>query len=209
MNPASQLCDRFYEALIRFNIPLLVHAGDEHAVPVEGLQFLGNPLVLRRPLDQGVRVIIAHCASLGTSADIDKGEDGPEVSNFELFKRLMADPAYAQNLYGDISAVTQVNRDVSIISEIIRHPEWHHRLLNGSDYPLPGVMPVFSIRSFVNAGLLVLKEAEIISAIREYNPMLFDFMLKRRIQADGARLSNSVFETRRVFESGSTRISAS
>ena len=209
MNPASQLCDRFYEALIRFNIPLLVHAGDEHAVPVEGLQFLGNPLVLRRPLDQGVRVIIAHCASLGTSADIDKGEDGPEVSNFKLFKRLMADPAYRQTLYGDISAVTQVNRDVSIISEIIRHPEWHHRLLNGSDYPLPGVMPVFSIRSFVNAGLLVLKEAEIISAIREYNPMLFDFMLKRRIQADGARLSNSVFETRRVFESGSTRISAS
>src|SRR3972149_9205693 len=117
MNPASQLCDRFYEALIRFNIPLLVHAGDEHAVPVEGLQFLGNPLVLRRPLDQGVRVIIAPCASLVTSDDIDKGENGPEVSNFELFKRLMADPAYRQTLYGDISAVTQVNRDVSIISE--------------------------------------------------------------------------------------------
>ena len=31
---------------------------------------------------------------------------------------------------------------------------WHHRLLNGSDYPLPGVMPVFSMQSFVNFRLL-------------------------------------------------------
>ena len=199
MNPSSPLCDRFYTALTRLKIPLLVHAGTEHAVHVDGLQGYGNPLLMRRPLDHGVRVIISHCASLGKSADIDKGPDSPEIDNFDLFERLMSEPTYEHLLYGDISAVTQVNRDVSIISRIIHHPEWKHRLINGSDYPLPGVMPVFSMRQYVNSGLLPEDEAKVISSVREYNPMLFDFMLKRRIQVDGKRLSNHVFQTRGVW----------
>lgn len=202
MNPASPLCDRFYAALRRLNIPLLIHAGTEYAVHVDGLQGYGNPLLMRRPLDLGIRVIVAHCASLGRSIDIDKGANrkgSPEVDNFELFARLMSEPAYVDLLYGDIAAVTQVNRDVSIISRIIQNLDWHDRLINGSDYPLPGVMPVFSMRQYVNSGLLPESEAKLISAVREYNPMLFDFILKRRIQVDGKRLPNRVFESRRLF----------
>ncbi|OGT18886.1 MAG: hypothetical protein A2V90_02565 [Gammaproteobacteria bacterium RBG_16_57_12] len=199
IDPSSALCDRFYDAALRLKIPLLVHSGSEHAVHVEGLQQLGNPLLLRRPLDRGVKIILAHCASLGSSPDIDQGPDGPEIPNFELFTRLMDEAQYRNNLFGDISAVTQVNRDAAIIAEIIRRQDWHPRLLQGSDYPLPGVMPVFSLDMFVGPGYLQQQEADFLSQVRVYNPLLFDIGLKRLLQADGLRLGNTVFETRRMF----------
>lgn len=200
IDPSSPLCDRFYEACIRNNIPILIHAGDEHAVHVEGLQALGNPLLVRRPLEKGVRLILAHCASIGTSIDIDKGPDGPVVHNFELFKRLMAEPTYQGLLFGDLSAVTQVNRDMSIMRQIVEKQEWHSRLVNGSDYPLPGVMPVFSLENWVGSGYLSKEHAVILSEIRQYNALLFDFLLKRHLTFDGKKLSVSVFETRNMFD---------
>ena len=113
MDPASPRCDRFYEALVRLDLPLISHAGEERAV-IDGFgQEFGNPLRLRRALAFGVRVVIAHCASLG------------------------------------------------LVSE--------------------GLAPV-------------LRE------IRGYNPLLFDFALKRHLRANGKALSRSVFETRSFFE---------
>jgi mannonate dehydratase len=35
--------------------------------------------------------------------------------------------------------------------------------------------------------------------IRRYNPLLFDFVLKRRLTAGGRRFAPSVFETRGFF----------
>jgi len=63
IDPASSRCDRFYEALVRTDTPLLTHAGEEAAVDSPAAQELGNPLRLRRALEHGVRVIVAHCAT--------------------------------------------------------------------------------------------------------------------------------------------------
>ena len=38
---------------------------------------IGNPLRLRRALDAGVRVVVAHCASMGQDRDLDAGANGP------------------------------------------------------------------------------------------------------------------------------------
>ena len=134
IDPASARCDRFYARLADLRLPLITHAGDERAV--RGFdEALGNPLRLRRPLDAGVRVVVAHCASLGTGRDLDRGGD-EMLSNFELFARLMDDPRYARNIAGDISAVTQGNR-VDVLATLLARRDWHARLLNGSDYPLP------------------------------------------------------------------------
>jgi len=35
--------------------------------------------------------------------------------------------------------------------------------------------------------------------VRRYNPVLFDFLLKRRLRGHGQYLSPAVFESRRVF----------
>ena len=62
----------FEQHLVEHGIALLTHAGEEQAVEAEEDQELGNPLRLRRALDAGVQVIVAHCASLGTGLDLDE-----------------------------------------------------------------------------------------------------------------------------------------
>jgi len=200
IDPASPKCDRFYQALVRLNLPLLTHAGEEKAVRGGSMSEFNNPLRLRRPLDQGVRVIVAHCASLGENIDIDHGAKGPRLEGFELFQRLMNEPRYQGRLFGEISAVTQANRNESILGALIRHVEWHPRLINGSDYPLPGVVPLVSLRRFVAQHFLTNAQAQVLSEIRQYNALLFDFVLKRSLTSGGQRFTPLVFESRRVFE---------
>lgn len=199
IDPAAPLCDRFYEALRQHAIPLLTHAGDEHAVDVADSHRLNNPLLLRRPLEHGVKVIVAHCASIGHSTDLERAPTGAEVPNIELFARLMAEPRYEGLLFGDVSAVAQVNRDLETIALIVERTEWHPRLINGSDYPLPGVMPLFSLQRYVDAGWLTPAQAEVLSQIRRHNPLLFDFVLKRSVVINGKRFAAQVFESARIF----------
>jgi uncharacterized protein len=208
MDPAAPRCDRFYEALARLGLPLLTHAGEELAVAGGDTQEWGNPLRLRRALDHGVTVIVAHCASLGAGVDLDQGAHGPLRSNFELFARLMDEPRYRGRLYGEISALTQVNR-LGALKTVIARGDWHERLVNGSDYPLPGVMPIFSLERMVKYGYLAAREAPVLSELRRYNALLFDFVLKRRLRHDGKFLPPVVFESRRVFAAAARRADAS
>jgi mannonate dehydratase len=202
IDPASPRCERFYAALARLRLPLVTHAGLSRAILGTDIQDFGNPLRLRRALDAGVRVVVAHCASMGQDRDLDRGELGPAVESFALFARLMDEPRAAQLLYGDLSAMTQVNRAAGALARVLERADWHARLLNGSDYPLPGVMPLYSLDFIVALGLLAPAAAPVLTEIRHYNPLLFDFVLKRSLRLGGAALGASVFETRRFFESG-------
>ena len=204
MDPASPLCDRFYAAMARHDLPLLSHGGRERAVHGAGRQDLGNPLRLRRALEHGVRVIVAHCASMGEGADLDRGADAPQVENFALFARMMDEPAYRGRLFGDISAITQIDRAGPYLRTLLQREDWHARLLNGSDYPLPGVIPLFSLRGLAADGFIDEDEAALLSAIRRHNPLVFDWVLKRRLKADGRRFAPAVFETRRVFQAAAS-----
>ncbi len=200
IDPGSPKCDPFYAAMARMQVPLLTHAGAELAVHGAGAQAVGNPLLLRRPLDHGVPVIVAHCASLGGSTDLDRGPNGPQVDNFELFARLMDESRYDGLLFGDLSAMTQINRLDNGLAALLEREEWHGRLLNGSDYPLPGVMPLFSLQALVDRGLLSEGQARVLSQIRAYNPLLFDFLCKRSLASHGKQFQPAAFATRRVFE---------
>jgi len=199
IDPASPRCDRFYEALARAGLPLVTHGGNEHPLEGSAAPALNNPLALRRALDHGVRVVIAHCAGAGAGIDTDRGPNGPEVENFALFARLMDDPRYHGRLYGDLAAVTEESRVGPVLARIVQTKDWQGRLLNGSDYPLPGYMPAFSLRRLADAGFLSADEALTLREIRTYNPLLFDFVLKRRVAVDGERLPPAVFETARHF----------
>lgn len=198
IDPASPRCDRFYEALASTGLPIISHAGRELAVQ-GGNQNDGNPLNLRRAMDKGVRVVIAHCASDGDDIDLDKGKDAPRVKSFELFARLMDDSRYDGLLYADISALTQFNRAWAL-KTVLQRKEWHARLLNGSDYPLPGVMPLFSAGDMADMGLLDEAAVPWLKEVRAHNPLLFDFALKRLLALDGVGFPTSVFHTRAFFE---------
>ncbi len=199
IDPLSSRCGKFYEAMKKAGLPLISHAGEERAVPGAGAHDYSNPLRLRRALDAGVRVVIAHCASLGEDRDLDRGANGPYVESFALFSRLFDDPKYQRLLFGDISAITQINRAGPALVRVIEEQAWHARLLNGSDYPLPGVMPLFSVQYLVSLKLLEEKAAPILTEIRRRNPLLFDFVLKRHLRSNGNALATGVFETRPFF----------
>jgi uncharacterized protein len=199
IDPASARCSAFYEFLSKNQMPLIAHAGLERAVPGREAHDFGNPLRLRRALDAGVRVVVAHCASMGEDRDLDKGANGPYVNSFLLFERLMDLNRFEGRLFGDISAMTQVNRAGPALARVIERQDWHPRLLNGSDYPLPGVMPIFSVDYLVSIGLLKAGLAEILKEIRAHNPLLFDFVLKRHLQSNNKMFSAGVFETRGFF----------
>ncbi len=199
IDPASPKCDAFYAALARLDVPLICHGGEEHAVHGAGFQDANNPLRLRRALDAGVRVVVAHCASIGKDIDLDRGEHGPRTPSFELFARMMKNDDYRQHLFADISAVTLRNRSPEVLRAIIEHDDWHDRLLNGTDYPLPGVLPLTSPRKWVRAGLLDSAAVPVLNELQNYNPLLFDFVLKRQLRAGSSRLPVSIFHTRNFF----------
>jgi uncharacterized protein len=203
IDPASKLCDPFYAALARLDLPLITHAGLERALRGTDAQALGNPLRLRRALGHGVRVVVAHCASMGRDLDTDRGANGAAMDSFELFARLMDEPRYVGRLYGDISAMTQSARAGAALSHVIQREDWHARLLNGSDYPLPGVFPIYSVDYLAELGYIEKSAAPLFKGLREHNPLLFDFVLKRSLRAGGKRLAAGIFETRGFFDQSS------
>jgi len=193
IDPASPRCDRFYATLARLDLPLITHAGAEATVKAQH-EALGNPLRLRRALDAGVRVVAAHCASHGE----DRDEGGRIVPSFDLFAHLMAMPEYVGRLFGDISAMTQINRSTPM-KAVLAHTEWHGRLLNGSDYPLPGARPLISLRKLALEGLLATELIAPLDHLRNHNALLFDLALKRHLAWEGHGLPTAVFHTKDFF----------
>jgi predicted TIM-barrel fold metal-dependent hydrolase len=194
IDPSDPRCDSFYQKMKELDLILLSHGGEEKAVEAEEDQKLGNPLRLRRPLDFGVKVIVAHCAGLGSNEDLD-GAAKKTVSNFELFIRLMDEKRYAGLLFGEISAMTQFNRIGTALTTILQREDLHERLVNGSDYPLPAINVLIRTRPLVRLGYITAGERECLNEIYDYNPLLFDFVLKRTIKLPGTerRLPASVF----------------
>ena len=194
IDPSDPRCDPFYRSMRELGVVLLSHAGEEKAVEAEEDQRLGNPLHLRRPLDHGVKVIAARCAGLGENPDLDR-PDRSLVPNFHLFMRLMEEKRYEGLLFGDISAMTQRNRLGVPLTTILERTDLHARLVNGSDYPLPAINIVISTGALARAGYITRAERTGLNEIYDYNPLLFDFVLKRTMTVPGAgqRLPASVF----------------
>ena len=201
MDPASPLCDEFYDAMERLNLPLISHAGHEYAVDGSAWQELGNPLRLRRALEHGVRVIVAHCASYGSSDDLDRGGRAP---SFDLFTRMFEDESWGDRLLGDFSVITALNRSGRPLRTILERRDWHRRLVHGSDWPVPAIGPAISLRQLKFNGYLDDNAVDRLSSIRNANPMLFDLLLKRALRNDptdpDSGLANAAFETRHWFD---------
>lgn len=194
INPSDPKCDPFYEKMKELDLILLSHGGEEKAVEAEEDQKLGNPLLLRRALDYGVRVIVAHCAGLGTNEDLDS-KDREQRHNFDLFLRLMDEKRYEGLVFGEISAMTQFNRIGKPLQTILEREDLQERLVNGSDYPLPAVNILIRTKPLVKQGYLTSAEGESLKEIYDYNPLLFDFVLKRSLKhpQTSKRLPASVF----------------
>lgn len=203
IDPADELCDAFYQKMKELGLVLLSHGGEEKAVEAEEDQRLGNPLLLRRALDHGVKVIVAHCAGLGDNEDLDSPQR-KRVPNFDLFLRLMSEKRYEGLLFADISAMTQSNRAGRPLTTILQREDLQQRLVNGSDYPLPAINVLIRTSALRKQGYITAEERACLNEVYDYNPLLFDFALKRTIKVPGTerRLPASIFMTNVALETG-------
>ena len=144
IDPASPRCDRFYAKLAALRLPLITHAGDERAVRGFG-EHLGNPLRLRRPLDAGVRVVVAHCASLGMRARPRPTAARRCVAELRPVRAADGRAALSREPASATSRPSRRATGWTSIATLLARRDWHPRLLNGSDYPLPGVLPLISL----------------------------------------------------------------
>lgn len=180
MDASDPKCDPFYEKMKQHGMVLLTHTGKEDIMPVLKFMPLCNPLLFRRALDRGVKVIMAHCGSLGSNPDIDSNSE--KVGNkIDFFFRLMAEPQYEGLLFGDIAALSEIIRSGSIV-QILQKKGLHHRLFHGSDYPLPAINATTSTELLVKLGCLKKEQSDPLSEIYHMNPLLFDFVLKRTLR---------------------------
>jgi mannonate dehydratase len=184
IDPASNRCDAAYAAMQERGLTLISHGGEEQAVPSPDTQEYGNPLRLRRALDAGVRVVVAHCASHGVSIDLD-APNKEQKPAFELFMRLMDNPEYEGRLFGEISAILLLNRVRGVAPELLRRTDIHHRLIHGSDYPIPGIDPLINLLQLWSMDLIRWEDRGPLSRIFSQNPILGDFVLKRVLTVDG------------------------
>jgi hypothetical protein len=122
IDPADERLIPFYKKMVALGLPLLTHTGNERSF-TRADDELCDPDRLRLPLREGVTIIAAHAATTGEF----HGE-----RSFDRLARLM--PEFP-NLYADISSLTQLNK-LGYLGEVLRRPEFEHRLLYGTDYPL-------------------------------------------------------------------------
>ena len=110
----------------------------------------------------------------------------------------MAEEQYKNLLFGEISAIALINHAWAI-QPLLERTDLHSRLLNGSDYPLPAILPIVSLKQLVSKNLLDESHVDFLKAIRLYNPIMFDFALKRLLRFEGSTFPTNVFETKRFF----------
>ena len=143
----------FWQRLAQLNLPLLAHTGGEFSLPTHRRD-LQSVESLRLPLECGVTVIAAHCGTPALPWDRDY---------FDQFDEMRKS---FPNLYGDISALSQVTH----LRTLDRLREDPRQILYGSDYPV--VTTVFWSRL---AGWISNAEFARIRSIR--NPLEKKFQL--------------------------------
>lgn len=120
----------YYKTLADNNMPLLCHVGPEYAFP-EGIRkrHLDQFRYLEKPLQYGVTVIAAHCAT-----PVFPFIDENQTKEFSAFMK-NANGGDQVKLWADTSALSLSSR-ISLIPEIVETfpPEW---LVHGSDFPIP------------------------------------------------------------------------
>ncbi|WP_454062231.1 amidohydrolase family protein [Candidatus Nitrospira salsa] len=198
IHPASERMNEQLEAYYRimhdYDMTLISHTGDEKATEAEEFQHLGNPLFLKKPLDMGVKVVMAHVASLGECREEDAAICTPGIPYIDLAIDMLEEPQYEHLLFADISALTQDNRKDNL-DKVLGNSSIHDNLINGSDYPLPAVNIVIQTRTLESAGYITAQERESLNDMYDFNPLLFDFVLKRTLRhtKTGEKFPASVF----------------
>ncbi len=201
IDPADPRLAPFYAAMKRHDLTLLVHVGANSDIDTPGARDRGSPLRLLPALDAGLRVVMLTGGSLGTSPD-PEAADGAEVANYRLFLRLMNEPRYRDQLYGDISALFYADRSHEVLSRFLQRRDLQSRLVYGSDYPFSAINVRIRLGHLERGGFISAGERRSLAEIYRYNPLLFNFVLARTVHLPhtDVHFDDTLFQRRPVLE---------
>jgi predicted TIM-barrel fold metal-dependent hydrolase len=136
IDPSHPKCIPFYKKLAEYRLPLLCHCGPQYTIPTSDKAYaeFDNPKYLRNALNEGVTVIIAHCA-MPYFGDFDHAY----LDDFEEFLKLFEEAeANNWNLYADLSAICSPFR-IKYVEKVKENVDKipHSKLIFASDYPIP------------------------------------------------------------------------
>lgn len=175
--------EEFYLALRDRNIGILTHTGDSTGVKLsDELNKLAAPNKLERAIKLGVKVVMLHMGRAG---------DGYSEQFFSLLKRFCKDNRVC-NLFGEMSAIPY-DDSADQLEKIV--DKGYKRILNGSDYPIisPYIFVRKSLKNLKNKGYISEDDNNALDQIYHYNPLLFDFVLKRSLNIKGKKLAENLF----------------
>jgi len=199
IDPADPLLRPYYRLLRELGITLLSHTGDEHTLrAADQDQDLADPIRLAPAAEEGVTVVMLHAGRDGIERS--PGPDGQRRSYADRFFEMMR--TYRSNLFGEISAVPYRGTH-PLLERLLDDPGICRRLVNGSDYPTSAIDAVNPTGRLLRAGylrdegerdpMMAKKKKDALDQIHRYNPLLFDFVLKRTLRLNGRRLPSTMF----------------
>jgi len=196
----------FYQKMKQYNMVLISHSGEEHAVDADEHQAYGSPLAFRLPLVLGVQVILAHAATTGHHID----ENHPEkikIPSYQLLARMLDNPKYQGKLFVDLSAISLYNHLGPQVDTLLQRNDWNVRMMDGSDYPLPAVNFLIRTSKLKSKGYINSEEREMLNEVYSYNPLLFDLLVKRVMKHPKlkTKLSPEAFHFPKSLPSGAIR----
>jgi predicted TIM-barrel fold metal-dependent hydrolase len=124
----------YFQKLAKLDLPLIVHTGSENSI--SSVKEYESIKMLEAPLRCGVKVIAAHMALEYSLKNIYKAiSNNPKYFNKEYFLLLEMLEIH-ENLYADISALLTPFR-AKALRDLSQREQIHHKLLFGSDFPVP------------------------------------------------------------------------
>ena len=144
---------------------------------------------MRKALKNEVDVVMLHSGQKGRSlADLNDDPNNPWAPrdwNFDLFRKMMKEYNRTRKgqgrLFGEIAALT-VPESLDRLFAIAGDQDLRCRVVNGSDYPIPGFRLFNPTGALVENGWIKAEDKRALDEIYSYNPLLFDFVVKRTMR---------------------------
>ena len=184
INPADERILPFYTIMKKFKMVLISQVGKDPSSPPNDFADYANPLLLKLPLKLQIPVVVTSLASMGNCQDLEIPQEvtGKSIPCFDLLWRMLQNPHYQKLLYADLAGITSYYHLGRPLTTILENPLLHERIINGSDYPLPAFNILIRTKELAKQGLISNEQRALLNEIYDFNPLLFDFVVKRTLR---------------------------
>ncbi len=129
----------YFEKIKSYDLPIIIHTGSEHAI--ESNSLYERVEVANQAIEIGCKVVLAHFGvNMVMEHELKKLHHNFSFENSKFGEDYFKTLSYLEkydNVYADLSAIITFFR-TKIVEDLAKNQEHiHHKLLFGTDYPVP------------------------------------------------------------------------